>query len=94
MFKRGKLENELGKLAGQTGVLLETGKLKLQITQAENDIYNMKAELGALVYQAFANQTLQGADQISNIETLCHKIAGVETRINELQAEVKRINKS
>jgi predicted RNase H-like nuclease (RuvC/YqgF family) len=92
MFNRSKLENEFGKLARQSGVLLETGKIKLQITQVENDIYNLKAQLGDLVYQAFANQTLQGTEQINSIEELCSKIAEAESRINQLKAEVERLN--
>jgi len=88
MFKRSKLKNEMGKLARQSGVLLETGKLKLQITQLENEIYNEKAGLGDVVYLAFQNRALQGENEAKEIEEICQKIADIEARIKELQSKI------
>ncbi len=93
MFKRSKIENEMGKLAKQSGILFETGKLKLQITQMENDLYNLKAELGDVVFKAFQNQALQGEEEGREIEAVCEKISQMDASINELKQAVERINK-
>ncbi len=93
VFKRSKIENEMGKLARQSGILFETGKLKLQITQMENDLYNLKAELGDIVYKAFQNQALRGEDEGREIEAVCGKITQLENSVNELKQEVERINR-
>ena len=92
MFKRSKIENEMGKLARQSGILFETGKLKIQITQLENDLYNLKAELGDIVYKAFQNKALRGEDESLEIDAVCGKITQVENLINELRQEVERKN--
>ncbi len=94
MFKRSKIENEMGKLARQSGILFETGKLKLQITQLENDLYNLKAELGDIVYKAFQNQALRGEDEGREIEAVCIKITELDISINNLRQEVDRINQT
>ncbi len=93
MFKRSKIENEVGKLARQSGILFETGKLKLQITQLENDLYNLKAELGDIVYIAFQNAALQEEEEGQAIEGACRKISQMEASINKLKQEIERINK-
>jgi len=92
VFKRSKIENEMGKLARQSGILFETGKLKIQITQLENDLYNLKAELGDIVYKAFQNKALRGEDESGEIDAVCGKITQVENLINELRQEVERKN--
>ncbi len=92
MFNRSKLENEMGKLARQSGKLLETGKLKLQITQLGNDIYNLKAELGNVVFQAFENQGWQGEKEVSEIEEICRRVAELEQQSRELEAQAAELN--
>lgn len=93
VFKRSKIENEMGKLARQSGILLEKGKLKLQISQLENDLYNLKAELGDMVYKAFQNQALRGEEGIREIEEACDKIAQLENSLNELKQEIEQIKR-
>ncbi len=68
--------------------LVETGKLKLQISQIEGEIKKGKAEVGEAVYNAYAN----GLDSPNEeILLLCNSIRDKDTEIEELKAKMQEV---
>ncbi|MEA4849425.1 MAG: hypothetical protein VB106_19495 [Clostridiaceae bacterium] len=59
--------------------MVETGKLKLHITQLEGDIKKMKLEVGEAVYNAFSADTEFPAEQVTKLgEEIKAKYAEIE----------------
>jgi hypothetical protein len=83
MEKRNILENSAYFLARQSGRMLNIGKLKLNIANLENEIYNLKAELGDIIYQSFK----EGSDCSEQISGLCARLAQMDKRLQDMQKE-------
>lgn len=68
------------KVGEKSSELVETGKLKMQISQIEGDIKIVKSEIGEVVYNSYAN----GLDLPSEeILVLC---AGIKEKYAEIEA--------
>lgn len=69
--------------------LVETGKLKMQISQIEGDIKKMKAEIGEIIYNAYANGLDSPSDEIlklcTSINEKYSEIEGIKVKIQEVQ---------
>lgn len=88
------LLKELGEKAKQTAKmvgekssdLMETGKVKLQISQLESEIKKLKGDLGQLYYDAFSLETEMNADAA---KALCEEIKGKFEEIDKLKEELQ-----
>ena len=87
MEKRNLLENSASFLARKSGQMLNIGKLKLSIANLENEIYNLKAELGDVVYQSYRD----GSDGSERIEELCVKLAEKDEQLQDLKEQVEEL---
>lgn len=79
---------ELGTgLSKKSGALLETGKIKIQISQIENKIRDKKLELGAGVYSAYRT----GDTNDTSIKAICQEIVGLEQEIANLDQKLNSL---
>ncbi|HHV16771.1 MAG TPA: hypothetical protein GXX58_09420 [Gelria sp.] len=85
MEKRNLLENSASFLARKSGQMLNVGKLKLSIANLGNDIYNLKAELGDVVYQSYRD----GSDNSESIEEICVKLAEKDEQLQDMKKQVE-----
>lgn len=68
--------------------MMEIGKLKLQISQAEGEIKKLKAEIGEVVYNAYANGLGSPSDQVVS---LCESINAKYAEIEELKIKIQQV---
>lgn len=61
---------------------VEIGKMKMKITQLEGDIKKIKAEIGEVVYNAYANGLGSPSEQVV---TLCNSINEKIEEINNIK---------
>jgi predicted RNase H-like nuclease (RuvC/YqgF family) len=87
MEKRNLLENSASFLVKKSGQMLNIGKLKLSIANLENEVYNLKAELGDVVYQSYRD----GSDGSERIEELCVKLAEKDEQLQDLKEQVEEL---
>ena len=85
MEKRNLLENSASFLARKSGQMLNAGKLKISIANLGNEIYNLKAELGDVVYRSYRD----GSDSSENIEEICMKLAEKDEQLQDLKEQVE-----
>lgn len=86
-FSKEKLEEQANKLAQKSGKLIESGKLKLNISNLERDITQLKTELGDKLYTAYRNN----ANAESDLMELCQKIDGLYQQIDEIKAQLDNL---
>ena len=90
LFKNlGEKAKSTAKIVGEkSSDLMETGKLKMQISQLENDIRRAKTDIGNIFYNAYAN----GGD-IPNEEivSLCDEIKDKYDEIEDLKEKIENI---
>ncbi|MGI6434548.1 MAG: hypothetical protein ACOX0F_04215 [Syntrophomonadaceae bacterium] len=84
-FSKEKLEEQANKLAQKSGKLLESGKLKINITNLERDISHLKAELGDQLYNAYRNNTNAEAELME----ICQKIDALYEQIDEIKKQIE-----
>ncbi|MGS0765482.1 hypothetical protein [Syntrophomonas curvata] len=85
MKKRNIFENSAYFLARKSGQMLNIGKLKLNIVNLENEMYNMKAELGGIIYKSFK----EGGDCSAQVGELCDKLAQTDKQLQDMQQEAE-----
>lgn len=68
--------------------LVEVGKLKVQITQLENDIKKLKSEIGEVVYNTYENG-LEGSSE--EVNALCEKVLHKFTEIEEIKVKMEEV---
>ena len=85
----GEKATRTAKMVGnKSSDLVETGKLKMQISQIEGDIKKVKAEIGETVYSAYEN----GLDSPSEVTLiLCNNIKEKNIEIEELKAKIQEV---
>ncbi len=87
MEKRNLLENSASFLVKKSGQMLNIGKLKLSIANLENEVYNLKAELGDVVYQSYRD----AGDGSERIEELCVKLAEKDEHLQDLKEQIEEL---
>lgn len=87
MDKRNLLENSASFLAKKSGQMLNIGKLKLSIVNLENEIYNLKAELGDVVYQSYRD----GSDGSERINEICVQLAEKDDQLQDMKKQVEEL---
>ncbi len=87
MEKRNLLENSASFLARKSGQMLNIGKLKLSIANLENEIYNLKAELGDVVYQSYR----EGSDGSAIIDEICANLAAKDEQLQDMKKQVEEL---
>jgi hypothetical protein len=87
MEKRNLLENSASFLARKSGQMLNIGKLKLSIANLENEMYNLKAELGDVVYQAYQ----EGSDGSVRIDEICMDLAAKNEQLRDMKKQVEEL---
>ncbi len=83
-FSKEKLEEQANKLAQKSGKLIESGKLKLNISNLERDITQLKTELGDKLYTAYRSNVNAEADLME----ICQKIDALYQQIDEIKAQL------
>ena len=90
LFKNlGDKAKSTAKIVGEkSSDLMEVGKLKMSISQLENDIRRAKTDIGNIFYNAYAN----GGD-IPNEEiiSLCEEIKDKYDDIEELEEKIESL---
>lgn len=76
------------KVGNKSSDLVETGKLKMQISQIEGDIKKNKAEIGEVVYNAYANGLDSPSEEVLKI---CSSIKEKNTEIEEIRAKIQEV---
>lgn len=71
--------------------MMEIGKLKMQISQAEGEIKKMKGEIGEVVYNAYANGMASPSEQVV---TLCESINAKYAEIEEIKIKIQQVQNS
>jgi len=87
MEKRTLLENSASFLVKKSGQMLNIGKLKLSIANLENEIYNLKAELGDLVFQSYR----EDSDSSERIEEICTNLAAKDEQLQDMKKQVEEL---
>jgi len=87
MEKRNLLENSASFLVKKSGQMLNIGKLKLSTANLENEMYNLKAELGDVVYQSYRD----GSDGSERMEELCVKLAEKDEQLQGLKEQIEEL---
>lgn len=85
MEKRNIFENSASFLARKSGQMFNIGKLKLNIANLENELYNLKAELGDIIYQSFK----EGSDCSEEVSERCGKLMQMDKQLQDMQKEVE-----
>lgn len=67
---------------------VEIGKMKMKITQLEGDIKKLKAEIGEVVYNAYANGLDSPSEQVVN---LCDSINEKAEEINNIKYTIDEV---
>ena len=70
--------------------MMEISKYKLQINQIEGDIKKLKAEIGEVVYNAYANGLDSPSEQVV---TLCDNINIKHAEIEEIRMKIEEVQK-
>lgn len=83
-----KAVNTAKMVGNKSSDLVETGKFKLQISQIEGDIKKSKAEIGELVYNAYANGLDSPSDEILK---LCTGINEKYSEIEEIKVKIQEV---
>lgn len=76
------------KVGNKSSDLVETGKLKMQISQIEGDIKKTKSEIGEVVYNAYANGLDSPDDEILK---LCASIKEKNSEIEEVKNKIQEV---
>ncbi len=87
MEKRTLLENSASFLVKKSGQMLNIGKLKLSIANLENEMYNLKAELGDIVFQSYR----EGSDGSERIEETCINLAAKYEQLQNMKKQVDEL---
>lgn len=90
MEKRNILENSASFLARKSGQILSIGKLKLNITNLENDIYNLKAELGDVIYHSYKC----GSDNSICIDEICARLRQMDEQLQDMKKQVEGLQRN
>lgn len=85
MEKRNIFENSASFLARKSGQMLNIGKLKLNVANLENEMYNLKAELGDIIYQSFKEER----DCSQEVSELCDKLVQMDKQLQDMQREIE-----
>lgn len=75
-------------IGNKSSDLVETGKLKMQISQIEGDIKKGKAEIGELIYSAYAAGLDLPHDQVL---ISCANLKAKDNEINDLYAKIEEV---
>lgn len=87
MEKRNLLENSASLLVRKSGQMINIGKLKLNIANLENEMYNLKAELGDVVYQSYR----EGSDGSARIDEICANLAAKDEQLQDMKKQVEEL---
>ncbi len=87
MEKRNLLENSASFLVKKSGQMLNIGKLKLSIVNLENETYNLKAELGDVVYQSYREES----DSSDRIEEICANLAAKDEQLQDIKKQIEEL---
>jgi hypothetical protein len=87
MEKRTLLENSASFLVKKSGQMLNIGKLKLSMANLENEMYNLKAELGDVVYQSYR----EDSDSSERIEEICANLAAKDEQLHDIKKQVEEL---
>lgn len=84
-----KAKNAAKIVGEKSSDVLEIGKLRIQISNLENDIRRAKTEIGQIYYNAYAN-----GNDISNerILSICKEIEVKYSEIEEIKHKIDSIN--
>lgn len=90
LFKNlGDKAKSTAKIVGEkSSDLVEIGKLKVNISQLENDIRRAKTDIGNIFYNAYANS---GDIPNEAIISLCEEIKDKYDEIGELKEKVENL---
>ncbi|NLO22035.1 MAG: hypothetical protein GX119_08550 [Syntrophomonadaceae bacterium] len=86
-FDKEKLEQQANKLVQKSGDLMESGKIRLNITNLEKEINTFKSELGNTLYKAYKD----GGEVESELQVLCRKIDEKYEEIEKLQQQLDEL---
>jgi len=89
VFNRSKMQKQAGELLKKSEGILEAGKIKLRLSSLDNEIYKLKAELGALVFVDYVKET----DEREKREELCRKILEMENEKEDLESQLEQNKK-
>lgn len=91
LFKNlGEKAKSTAKTVGEkSSDLVETGKLKMEVSQLEGDIRRLKTDIGNLFYNAYIN--MGDASQNEEIITLCEEIKSKYEAIEDLKYKIDNI---
>jgi len=87
MEKRTLLENYASFLVKKSGQMLNIGKFKLSAANLENEIYNLKAKLGDVVYQSYREKS----DSSERIEEICISLAAKDEQLQDMKKQVEEL---
>lgn len=86
--KVGKVAKDtVEKAADKTNELVESGKLKSQISSAKTEISSLKKQIGEYYYEQYSTE----AELPDTVVELCGKIHEQELLIDELEAKIELI---
>ncbi len=86
-FDKSKLEQKASKIVQKSGDMVESGKIKLNITNLEKEINSLKSELGNTLYNAFK----AGNNAESELTAICNKIDEKYQEIDVLQKQLEEL---
>jgi hypothetical protein len=84
-FDKSKLEQQASKLVQKSGDVVESGKIRLNISNLEKEVASFKLELGETLYQAFK----AGANAEVELTAICNKIDAKYQEIGQLQKQLE-----
>ena len=70
--------------------MMEVGKLKLHISQLENEIKKLKLAIGEQVYNAFSKDEEFPAEEV---KSLCEQISSKYSEIKDTKIKIQEIQK-
>lgn len=90
LFKNfGEKAKSTAKIVGEkSSDLVETGKLKMQVSQLENDIRRLKTNIGNSFYNAYSERTELPEEEIVS---LCEEIKEKYLEIEDLKEKMGEI---
>ncbi|KUG03281.1 hypothetical protein ASZ90_019380 [hydrocarbon metagenome] len=84
-FDKSKLEQQASKIVQKSGDMVESGKIKLNITNLEKEINSLKSGLGNTLYNAFK----AGNNAEAELTAICNQIDEKYHEIDALQTQLE-----
>jgi septal ring factor EnvC (AmiA/AmiB activator) len=84
----GKLKGGAEKVAFEADKMARLNRARGEVDQVKRQIESLYTKLGEMYYQQYAHPSPDSPAY----DEICQNIAGLESKLNEKQAEVQRIN--